>query len=312
MVAKDGIPKYIAIFWSQSEYPIVYDIDEEEKLGKYNWSVCNNYAVNAENDKRTSMHIVIMKENDDYKDKGENCSIDHINEFKLDNRIDNLRIATQSQQNANRGKRSDKLPPPEELQAIGVIELPKYVRYDKTEEKFVIDKHPVLLSKNKKSMSGSKSKSLSIQEKYQDILFKLDALNKEINQDEIQFQEKKQKLRNEYIQITNCVRQAKGLEAILVEQQPSQTGGGQPIQPEMKTIPGRKKSPTLPPDCGVKLEEIPKYCYYRAANEKRGDVFIIERHPGLTEKRTWSSTSSKLVSTKAKFDSMMEVYNTLV
>jgi hypothetical protein len=76
-----------------------------------------------------------------------NDSIDHINRNKLDNRMINLRIATQSEQTANRGKMSRKhnaKPLPE-----GIIQsdLPKFVIYYKEKrgdgyrEYFTVEKH---------------------------------------------------------------------------------------------------------------------------------------------------------------------------
>jgi len=52
---------------------------------------------------------------------------------------------------------------------------------------------------------------------------------------------------------------------------------------------------------------IPKYCYYRPASDKRGDKFIIERHPKLVAKglRQWATTESKTKTIKQKFDLMI-------
>lgn len=62
-------------------------------------------------------------------------------------------------------------------------ELPKFVRWDKTELKFIIEKHPQLIKevdhgvRKKPVMSGSKSKTLSIVQKYKDILARLQLLD---------------------------------------------------------------------------------------------------------------------------------------
>ena len=61
-------------------------------------------------------------------------------------------IQTHSEQNSNRLQRSDKLLPCDELINIGVEQLPKHVRWDKTEQKFVIEKHPVLLEEVKNGL----------------------------------------------------------------------------------------------------------------------------------------------------------------
>jgi hypothetical protein len=141
-------------------------------------------------------------------------SVDHINWYKNDNRVVNLRMATQSEQNSNRATRRDKLPPHESLVAAGVEELAKYVRWDNTERKFIIEKHPVLLEqvvqgvRMKPTMSGTKKQNLSILEKYQDILEKLQYLDS-LHTDEVykSFIEQRSQLKTEYEAIIQCISQ---------------------------------------------------------------------------------------------------------
>ena len=85
----------------------------------------------------------------------------------------------------------------------------------------------------------------------------------------------------------------------------------EPIEPVKRTAPGRKNESRLPPDCGVKIEDLPKYCYYTAASETRGDKFTISVHPKL-DKKYWSTTSSKSKTTLEKFTMLMDKYNELI
>ena len=111
--------------------------------------------------------------------------VDHVNRQPLDNRVKNLRWATQSLQNTNRGKRKrqhNATPLPTD---INVTELPVYMQWRCESEKrkfFVIERHPVLMTKNT-TWSSSKSQKVSNQKKFEEAMQKLAEFDKMIDAD---------------------------------------------------------------------------------------------------------------------------------
>jgi hypothetical protein len=126
------------------------------------------------------LHQVIMDVHDEdltsYK-----RTVDHINRDKLDNRKENLRISSMSEQNANRDKaerRCDAIDLPD---GINQSDLPKYIVYRKeildkvtnrSREYFYICNHPKL-----KRWETTKSNKVDINEKLNLAIKKLNELN---------------------------------------------------------------------------------------------------------------------------------------
>lgn len=74
------------------------DTDDYEKVKDYTWRISNNgYVVTTKNNKVILLHRLIMNPD-------EGLVVDHINHDKKDNRKDNLRICTYSNNNMNKLK----------------------------------------------------------------------------------------------------------------------------------------------------------------------------------------------------------------
>ena len=115
-----------------NHYKFIIDKEDYDKVSKYSWHITSNNYISTSlthDDKRKCLylHNLIMNR-DAFRGKGQTESIDHINRNGLDNRKENLRLITQSEQNINqlKKKRNVLLPP-----ACGVNpeEIPRHIWY---------------------------------------------------------------------------------------------------------------------------------------------------------------------------------------
>lgn len=89
----------------QLTYGKIALVDDEDykRVNQYKWSINRGYAQARVNGGTVLMHRFILGA------KSDNCDIDHINGNRSDNRHENLRLATRTQNNANSKKRLNTL-----------------------------------------------------------------------------------------------------------------------------------------------------------------------------------------------------------
>ena len=121
----------------------------------------------------TSCHRTVMTSHSHMTPDDEKNTADHINQVRNDNRRDNLRWATISEQMYNRSVRN-RSEYPEICDALGVEMLPRSIRWDETEKKFTCKDHPLykIAQENGISIctSGTKSENVSLLNKFRSVL----------------------------------------------------------------------------------------------------------------------------------------------
>lgn len=323
--------QYIVAYTPYKEEHIlfVFDADDKEKVCYNSWSyrtdggyIGKSHYIDNDNKKVLFLHNLVMNKLT-FEGKGQQHTVDHINRIGRDNRKENLRMATsQSAQNFNTKKRERKIELPEGCDITPDM-IPRNVWYIKPNGKhgdgFCIEiKGVQTLNEGRFTWKSTRSTKVSLKVKLQETKLKL----AEIIKDNPELQElsdlANEERRNELINSFNAILEKSSypeevIKANLVElitDAPTQVIINNNEEQMAKTVTelhaSGKKSNKLPLDCGITPDMIPKYCYYQPANEKNGDKFVVDRHPGLGDKRQWSTSSSKKVNTITKFESLLE------
>jgi hypothetical protein len=309
----------------------VFDADDKEKVCYNSWFFQNQdnggYIrkdyIDSEGIKRPLyLHNIVMNKLT-FEGKGQQETVDHINRVGCDNRKENLRMATsQSAQNFNTKKRERKVDLPEGCDITPDM-IPRNVWYihpnGKHGDGFCIEiKGVQTLNEGRFTWKSTRSTKVSLKVKLQETKLKLEEIVKNNPELEELFDLSNEDRRNELIQSFNAILEKSNypeevIKANLVE---LITDAATPIvinnneEQMAKTVTNLhasgKKTNKLPPDCGITPDMVPKYCYYTPANDKSGDRFVVDRHPGLGDKRQWSTSSSKKVNTITKFESLIE------
>jgi hypothetical protein len=260
----------------------VVDSNIVDELRKCNWYVCKlsktlkKYIACSKNGKY--LHQMIISLNNIEKPDEENSySIDHINRDTLDNRLINLRWATQSSQNMNTDRRTRKNNARNLPDGISPKDIPKWVTYNKevynkntgaTREFFRIEKHPKI-----NNWASSKSNKVSIQDKLAETYKKLEQSGDDPFEHPVL-----------HFKYSGCEK------------------------PDY--VKEYDKDPNILATDGnfvLKRDTIPKYVNFVKETEKRGSKFEI----AIPETKRWCTTGSKKVTLENKYNEMISKYNTM-
>lgn len=150
--------KYTNIIYCDKEYTVgkvpfkdkylnfVIDKEDFDKIDGYSWHKSStNYisqgVIVDGKKKEFYLHNVILNIFD-FPGKGSKESVDHINRIGFDNRKENLRVISQSEQNLNQSKRKRKVALPENSELVA-DDIPKHIWYIKSNgshgERFAIE-----------------------------------------------------------------------------------------------------------------------------------------------------------------------------
>ena len=141
-----GIIVYKNVMYNNKEYTVgslqskgkeikfVFDTEDLNKVEGHSWHFASNayisYGVIIDNKKKELyLHNLIMNRLG-FPGKGSKETVDHINRNGLDNRKENLRIITQSEQNLNQSKKPRRIQLPEDS-GINSDHIPKHIWYVK-------------------------------------------------------------------------------------------------------------------------------------------------------------------------------------
>lgn len=191
------------------DIPFVIDANKLPVICEYpSWHVtANNYistSVIVDGKKKSLyLHNLIMGKKT-FEGKGQLTTVDHINQNGFDNRIENLRIITQTEQNLNQRKKKRTVVLPSDI-GIDANELPKHIWYIKPScghgDRFCIQLHTEGIT-----WKTTSSKSISTIEKLQQAKAKLAELYIEyphLNPDNPEIVEQKEGLNSSLQEIIN-------------------------------------------------------------------------------------------------------------
>jgi hypothetical protein len=158
------------------EIYFVIDSEDREKVEKYNWHLQTDKYIGSQimvegKRKVLYLHNLVQGRQALFPGKGAKETIDHINRNGLDNRKENLRLVSQTEQNINQTKRNRSVTLPEGC-GVSPEELPRHIWYIKAHAAHG-DRFGIEFKTERISWKSTSSIKVSLKEKLQSAKEKL-------------------------------------------------------------------------------------------------------------------------------------------
>ena len=283
--------------------PFIFDKDKLNILSNSNYYLHKTGYVYCRLESSTLLHRQIINCNFD----GE-LYVDHINRITTDNRLSNLRLVSQSEQNKNQSKQKRNVVLPLFCN-INPQDIPTFIWYIKANGNHG-DRWCVEIT-GKYIWKTTSTKQLTTKCKFE--LAKKHLRNLIDNQQELfighcmngELSNIGKQLEKEYIDILKLSEYNYDKNETLKNYLQENIDGLN--DEEIKLINEFEENRV-----NQKIDmKIPKYCYYIKSTDNKGDGYCITRlHPKQKESgKDWMTTKSKKVSTKEKYKQMIEYLN---
>jgi hypothetical protein len=322
----NGSESYCFIELQNQKYTII-DKHYMKDVMKYNWFINKiGYIMHQKRVKETeikntqlALHFLVKKlqsGDPDFKIDKHVTSIDHINRQPFDNRVSNLRIATNREQSENQKMRSNRHTPIDALQTIGITEYPRHIRYDGSEERFLIENSHPELQYTKKRMNGTRKGSII--ERYFHVLhlgYELDQewLKRKTLSNTITFEGSQLEERNKCIKLVEAFNTHFLEEEIIpIDDIYEAFASASTYKTQIDLLLqneelGLKDPNILHEEKGFVLtkkimKQLPKHLYFKPPTKTRGCGFEYDfKHPETKVRLNTRLTASKAISLEEKF-----------
>lgn len=335
LVSYEGKEFYVG-YIPNKELLFVFDAEEKDKVIDKIWCINNNYLANS----KKFLHRIIMNANE-YTGKN---PVDHINRIPRDNRKENLRLTSTSENVRNRDKMKRNADLPIDC---GILpdDIPKNIWYIKDEgegknkhgERWCLEikglpKDNDKFKNGKFVWKSTSSRDVSLKVKLEQTIQKLKELREEYPaikltttlENEDNMREDLVKSFNDILNLSSFPKEIKEKNLVNFKSDLSSKNISESEQLEATKVlmvqnSGKKKEYEFPSNFNISQLETPLYVSYKKATLTRGDSFVIENHPNLkkiTNKngnplRTKSTRSSKLIPTEEKYKEVLSYLHSL-